>query len=32
MTDEVLAQLMELILKHRDRIDHDVIFRGVKWA
>lgn len=32
LSDEVLGRLMKLILKHKDRIDENVIFRGVKWA
>jgi UDP-sulfoquinovose synthase len=32
LTDEVLAQMMELVLKHRDNIQEDQIFRNVKWA
>lgn len=32
LTDEVLGRLMELIIRHKDKIDENVIFRGVKWA
>ncbi len=32
LTDEVLGRLMELIIRHKERIDENVIFRGVKWA
>ncbi|GFM37306.1 NAD-dependent epimerase/dehydratase family protein [Desulfovibrio psychrotolerans] len=32
LTDEVLGELMEFVLSHRERIDKSVIFRGVKWA
>jgi len=32
LTDEVLAQMMELVQRHQERIKPDTIFRGVKWA
>lgn len=32
LTEEVLAQMMEFVLKHRDNIQGDQIFRNVKWA
>lgn len=32
LTDDVLANLISLIMKHQGRIDHGIIFRGVKWA
>jgi UDP-sulfoquinovose synthase len=32
LTGEVLAQMMEFVLKHRDNIQDDQIFRNVKWA
>lgn len=31
LTDDVLAKLMEMILKHRDGLDKDSFFRGIKW-
>lgn len=32
LTDEVLGELMEFVLKHRDNVVHDAIFKGVKWS
>jgi len=32
LSDEVLREMMELVMKYRDRINHDAIFRGVKWG
>jgi len=32
LTEEVLARMMEFVLKHRDNIQGDQIFRNVKWA
>lgn len=32
LTDEVLGALMEFVLKHRDNVVHDAIFKGVKWS
>jgi len=32
LTDDVLREMMELVMKYRDRIDHDAIFRGMKWG
>jgi UDP-sulfoquinovose synthase len=32
LTDEVLARMMELALKHKELIKPETIFRGVKWA
>jgi UDP-sulfoquinovose synthase len=31
LTDEVIAQMMRLVLKYKDNIKIDTIFRGVKW-
>ena len=31
MTDEVLDQMLAIVLRYRDRIRPDTIFRGVKW-
>jgi UDP-sulfoquinovose synthase len=31
LTDEVLAQMMETVIKHKDKINRAAIFRGVKW-
>jgi len=31
LTDEIMAEMMELIVKYRDRINADAIYRGVKW-
>jgi len=32
LTDEVLAQMIEVVLQYKDRINTDVIFRGVNWS
>lgn len=32
MTDEVLAEMMEKVLRHKDGIEKHKIFRGTKWA
>ena len=32
LTDDVLAQMMEFVLKHKDKIKSGQIFRQVKWA
>jgi len=32
LTDEVLGKLMGFVLTHHERINRDVIFRGVRWA
>jgi UDP-sulfoquinovose synthase len=32
LTDEVLAQMIKAILKHKDKIKRDQIYRKVKWA
>lgn len=32
LTDEVLAEMMETVMKHRDAIERHKIFRGTKWA
>lgn len=32
LTDETLAQMMEVVLRHKDNIDTESIFRGVKWG
>ncbi len=32
LSDEVLGQMIETVLEHRDRINREAIFRGVKWA
>jgi UDP-sulfoquinovose synthase len=32
LTDEVLAEMMEAVLKHKDLIQHGHIYRQVKWA
>jgi len=32
LTDEVLVQMIETVIRHKDRINRDAIFRGVKWA
>jgi UDP-sulfoquinovose synthase len=32
LTDEVLAEMMKYVIKHRDGIHHHKIFRGTKWA
>ncbi len=31
LTDDVLARMMELVLKHKGNIRQETIFRGVKW-
>ena len=31
LTDEVLAEMMEIVSRHKDNINTDNIFRGVKW-
>jgi len=31
LTDEVLAQMMEFVLKHKNKIKQDQIYRKVKW-
>lgn len=32
LTDEILSQMMEFVLKYKDKIKHDQIYRKVKWA
>ena len=32
LTDETLVQMMEVVLRHKDNIDIESIFRGVKWG
>jgi UDP-sulfoquinovose synthase len=32
LTDEVLAEMMEAVLRHKDLIQHGHIYRQVKWA
>jgi UDP-sulfoquinovose synthase len=32
LTDDRLAAMLDLVRHHADRINHDQIFRGVKWA
>jgi UDP-sulfoquinovose synthase len=32
LTDEVLAQMIEAVLEHKDKIKHDQIYRKVKWV
>jgi len=32
LTDEVLQEMMELVMKYKDRINREAIFRGVKWG
>jgi UDP-sulfoquinovose synthase len=32
LTDAVLAEMIETVLRHKERIDTDAIFRGVKWG
>jgi UDP-sulfoquinovose synthase len=32
LTDEVLAQMIKAVLKHKDKIKRDQIYRKVKWA
>ena len=31
MTEEVLDQLLDTVLRYRDRIREDTIFRGIRW-
>ena len=31
LTDDVLAQMMEAVLKHKANLNTEAIFRGVKW-
>ena len=31
LTDEVLVQMMETVIKYKDNIREDAIFRGVQW-
>ena len=31
LTDDVMAKMMEVVMKHKDHIYRDSIFRGVKW-
>jgi len=31
LTDEVLSQMIEIVLRHKDTIKRETIFRGVKW-
>jgi UDP-sulfoquinovose synthase len=32
LTDAVLAEMLETVIRHKDRIATDAIFRGVKWS
>ncbi len=32
LTDEVLAQMIEIVVEHKDKIANHRIFRGTKWA
>jgi UDP-sulfoquinovose synthase len=32
LTDEVLSEMMQCVMKHKDGIHHHKIFRGTKWA
>ena len=32
LTEERLSEMVQYVLKHRDQIRKDIIFRGVKWA
>lgn len=32
LTDEVLAEMMQYVMKHKEGIHHHKIFRGTKWA
>ncbi len=32
LTDDVLVQMMETVIRHKQNINRDSIFRGVKWA
>ncbi|MFC1489386.1 NAD-dependent dehydratase, partial [Thermodesulfobacteriota bacterium] len=31
LTDDVLAQMIETVLPYKDKINKEIIFRGVKW-
>ena len=31
LTDDVLEEMMQLVMKYKERIQHHAIFRGVKW-
>ena len=31
LTDDVLAQMIETVLLHKDKINTDIIFKGIKW-
>ncbi len=31
LTDDVLAKMLEIVIRHKERINKDAIFRGVKW-
>lgn len=31
LTDEVLAEMMEIVIRYKDNIRYDAIYRGVKW-
>jgi UDP-sulfoquinovose synthase len=31
LTDEVLAKMIEFVIKHKDRINSEQIFRQIKW-
>lgn len=31
LTDEVLAQMMEIVLQYKDKVNRDIIFSGIKW-
>jgi UDP-sulfoquinovose synthase len=31
LTDQVIVDMLNLVLRHRDRINTDAIFKGVKW-
>lgn len=32
LTGDVLAKMLEMVIRHKDRINREAIFRGVKWA
>ena len=32
LTDEVLAEMLDFVARHKDRIEQHAIFRGTKWA
>jgi UDP-sulfoquinovose synthase len=32
LSDEVLGKMIKTVLEHKDKINRDAIFRGVKWA